>query len=98
MYQNLVKQEPPYEDATIRQSELGQQLRYIREEVGITIKELAELTGLSTKTIWKLETGRNVELGGFIRVLESLHYELNFLEIDAKHFGMHPDDEDFEIF
>ena len=68
-------------DATISQSELGARLEYIRKTAHFSVRDLSRLTGLSKKTIWKLETGRSVNLRTLMIVLEALRYETEFLKI-----------------
>ncbi|MBD3280898.1 helix-turn-helix domain-containing protein [Candidatus Dojkabacteria bacterium] len=68
-------------DAMYRQAELGQQVQYMRQTSHFSIRDLSEVTGLSKKTIWKLETGRSVNLSTLMIVLQALRYEPEFLEI-----------------
>ena len=73
------------EDAMYRQIELGDQLRYIRQTAHFSVRDMERITGLSKKTIWKLESGRPVNLSSLMIVLEALGYEPEFLRIGDKY-------------
>ena len=44
-------------------------LRKLREDLGLSIDELAELSGVNRNTIWKLEAGESTARGNTIRKL-----------------------------
>ncbi|MBN1331261.1 helix-turn-helix transcriptional regulator [Candidatus Dojkabacteria bacterium] len=79
-------------DAMIRQSELGEQLKYLRRITHFSVRDLSKLIGLSKKTIWKLESGRSVNLSTLMIVLEALKYETEFIKIgndlEREEFGL----------
>lgn len=72
-------------DAMYRQLELGEQLRYMRLTAHFSTRDLSKLTGLSRRTIWKLENGKPVNLSSMMIVLEALGYEPEFLRIGDKY-------------
>jgi len=78
----VIKLKPPYNDVIARHSEFGMQVKLMRKEYGITIKELSELTGLSTRTILRIEHGKPIRTDSLIRITEALRYEIDFIDID----------------
>ncbi|MBN1331998.1 helix-turn-helix domain-containing protein [Candidatus Dojkabacteria bacterium] len=84
MLPELRKLKPPYNDVKARQAEIGYQVKFMRRNVGVSATKLSELTGLSTKTIWKLERGEPVKLESLLKVLDVLQYEIEFLSMREK--------------
>ena len=57
---------------------LGQVIKSRRKELGITQPHLAELAGISTNTLYKLETGQsNPSLDVLNKIAEVLGFEIS---------------------
>lgn len=50
-------------------AELGRRLRVHRKARGLTLEEAAERAGLSRRTVYRAETGKNPTLLTFVRLL-----------------------------
>ena len=53
-------------------AEIGQRLQQHRLDLELTQAELAEQSGVSKRTVERLEAGKSVQLGNLIRVLRTL--------------------------
>lgn len=53
----------------IRRRQLGRELRRLREAAGLTLKEIADKTGLTTTTISRIEGGKQTILSRNVRLL-----------------------------
>jgi transcriptional regulator with XRE-family HTH domain len=53
-------------------SELGTRVAHMRLEQGLQQTELADLAGIGVATLQRLETGKEVRLTNFVRVLRAL--------------------------
>ena len=63
-----------------RKKEIGERIRQIREEKGLTQAELADLTGLSLPRISVIELGKTeMRLSTFIRITEALQVSADSL-------------------
>ena len=51
---------------------LGERIKGLRVRKNISQEEMAARTGLSISTIHRIESGKGVSLGGFLRVLQTL--------------------------
>ncbi|MBN1331825.1 helix-turn-helix domain-containing protein [Candidatus Dojkabacteria bacterium] len=60
---------PPYAEIMEIQGEISLIVKNIREEHELSQRQLAKLTGLSSRTLWKLENGGEVKLESLLRVL-----------------------------
>jgi len=55
---------------------IGEQLRILRKQQLLTIKELSERCNVSQPTIGSLENGKNVNIESLIKVADALNKEL----------------------
>lgn len=62
-------------------SELGAQIREMRLARGWTVKELADWAGVTRKTIYDLEAGKDVMAKTLLSVLKALSHQLTIVEI-----------------
>tara|TARA_R110000796_G_scaffold75010_3_gene168470 strand:+ start:4315 stop:4611 length:297 start_codon:yes stop_codon:yes gene_type:complete len=66
----------------------GQLIKEIREEKGLTKKELSELSGVPATTIGEIENVRNKNRGSNIHIIDkiliALGYELEAIAIDPE--------------
>ena len=69
--------------------ETGRRIKAVRIAMSVTQKDLAELTGLSLKTISNLENGKDVSFSTVIEVLRSLG-ELQRLDMMIPEETFHP--------
>ena len=60
---------------------LGKEVKRIREERGISVKELAEKSGVNEQTLRKLEAGKNVLAVAFLKVCYALEVKPVFSEL-----------------
>lgn len=66
---------------------LGEAIRRRRKELGITQPRLAEIAGVSTNTLYKLERGQgNPSLDVLNKIADVLGMELR-LEVKQQYFG-----------
>lgn len=56
---------------------IGRRIKLYRVYSGISQKELEEKTGISIRTISRLEAGISIQLDGFIRILKALDLDGN---------------------
>lgn len=61
-----------YENNTVVLSELAQRMRDQRLALGFTQAQLAKKSGVSARTVARLEAGENIALEGFLSILRSL--------------------------
>lgn len=61
-----------YENNTAVLSELAQRIRDQRLALGLTQAELAKKSGVSSRTVARLESGDGIALDGFFGILRSL--------------------------
>ena len=73
--------EAPYAEIMEIQGEIASILKEIRKESGLSQRELKQLTGLSTKTLWELETGAQVKLESLLKCLFVLDHQLIIREL-----------------
>ncbi|MBN1331704.1 helix-turn-helix transcriptional regulator [Candidatus Dojkabacteria bacterium] len=64
---NLIRPDP--EEISSKLLELAFKIKRIRHEHTITVRELSEITGISSRTIWRLENGKTVKLESLIKML-----------------------------
>ncbi|TLF73149.1 helix-turn-helix domain-containing protein [Nocardia cyriacigeorgica] len=50
-------------DSTFARRQIGKQLRYLRETSGVSVDAAKKALGVSTQTIWRLETGQPTKIG-----------------------------------
>lgn len=61
--------------------EIGRRIAAIRQERGLSLRELAELTGLDHSNIWKIEHGRyNVGIDILGRICDALGCRIELRE------------------
>ncbi len=53
-----------------RQPRVGQRLRKLREQLGLTRAELSSLTGVTTSAIVRLESGLDVRLSSYLPIVQ----------------------------
>jgi transcriptional regulator with XRE-family HTH domain len=53
-----------------RQPLVGRRLRVLREQLGLTRAELAELTGVNASAIYRLEGGHDVRLSSYFPIIQ----------------------------
>lgn len=63
-----------------RRLELGQEIYLIRISNRISKANLAKEIGISTRSIWKLESGQSINIDTLLRVLEYFEYQIKFDE------------------
>lgn len=64
---------------------IGKALKGIREDKGLSVKDVAEKTNLTTATIWNIETGRSMSLNSLDDYSRSLGYRISIsLEKDPE--------------
>ena len=71
--------------------EIGEQLRIQREKIYYTLKDVANMTGLTTNTIAAAEKGKGASLNNFILICRALKIQPHTIfkkEIDL--FSMEP--------
>ena len=61
-------------------AELASKIEYIRSSNRVTVRELAKLTGLSTKTIWRFEKGKSISLRNVFKILRVFDCYLSIME------------------
>ena len=60
---------------------IGQRLREIRKEKGITTYQLADMTGLKQSNISRIENGRySTRIDILEKIADALGYEIDFVE------------------
>lgn len=57
-------------------SEIGFRLRWVRENQGLTFREVSKKSGVSIGIIHRVEKGRNVELRNFLAIIEALNVQI----------------------
>ncbi|MBF6479072.1 helix-turn-helix domain-containing protein [Nocardia cyriacigeorgica] len=50
-------------DSTFARRQIGKQLRYLRETSGVSVDVVKKALGVSTQTIWRMETGQPTTIG-----------------------------------
>ncbi|NEW26996.1 helix-turn-helix domain-containing protein [Nocardia cyriacigeorgica] len=50
-------------DSTFARRQIGKQLRYLRETSGVSVDVVKKALGVSTQTIWRMETGQPTKIG-----------------------------------
>ncbi|TLG04186.1 helix-turn-helix domain-containing protein [Nocardia cyriacigeorgica] len=50
-------------DSTFARRQIGKQLRYLRETSGVSVDAVKKALGVSTQTIWRMETGQPTKIG-----------------------------------
>lgn len=53
-----------------RQPLVGRRLRVLREQLGLTRAELAEITGVNASAIYRLEGGHDVRLSSYFPIVQ----------------------------
>jgi len=87
-------------DSVVLPTDLGKQLRKLRQSQGITVKGLAERAGKSRPVIYRLENGEESSVSSFLAVAAALGLTLQLsraslptLEETAGFFSDDADDE-----
>lgn len=57
---------------------IGNRIKQYRVNLGMTQRDLEEKSGVSVRSISRLEQGASVQLDSFIKVLEALNLIMNF--------------------
>jgi transcriptional regulator with XRE-family HTH domain len=70
--------------------EIGQKIKEVRKEKGITQETLANISAISRVTIGKLERGQmgSVSIKTLDIILDALDYEIDIKEKDKYSFGL----------
>ena len=67
---NLVPPDP--EKISFKMFELSSKIKQARHSHTVTVRELSEITGISSRTIWRLENGKTVKLQSVLNILYAL--------------------------
>jgi len=62
-----------YKNAQIYLEELGRKLKLYRVSMGLTQQELEEKSGVSKRSISRLEQGESVQLDNFLKIMTALN-------------------------
>jgi DNA-binding XRE family transcriptional regulator len=54
-------------------------VKEVREETGVSRNSLHKLTGISYKTLWKVENGGDLRIGTLRKIAKALHVDVRDL-------------------
>ncbi len=70
--------------------EIGQKIKQLRKDKGLTQEQLGKISGISRITLGKFERGQmaSVSIKTLDIILNALDYEINFTKKDKYSFGL----------
>lgn len=70
--------------------EIGQEIKRLRKDEGLTQEQLAKLSGISRVTLGKLERGEvsSISIKTLDIILDSFSYEIEFKAKNSNSFGL----------
>lgn len=71
------KEKAERDDARLKK--LGNALRELRQKADMTIREAADLTGLSTRTIQNSEAGKSIEITTLLQLANCYNYAIEII-------------------
>lgn len=64
--------------------DIGEVIRYIREEKGYTMKYLGDCCGITRQTVGRIENACNANIKSVEAILSALGYELEVVPINGR--------------
>ena len=85
-YDNASKELQLTVDISTELMKLGTRMKQIRQSKNISIRKLAKKANISTKTIWKIENGKFVNIESILRMANILNCQIEINSTHSKEF------------